>query len=146
MTAEEQATAQLNDMLDQLREARNTAADAREIKRKMTEELQAGVAYAAADDMQQKADEAATELDAAIRRAALELYDSGVEVERVTVKWFTTVTKYDEYKAKEWAMHNMTPALTLDKKKFEAAVKDGNVPAELATTEKEARAQIATKL
>ena len=72
--------------------------------------------------------------------ASMELPD------RVAVKMFTVVEIPDELKAKEWCIAHFTPALKLDSKVFEKAAKDGNIPAELATVSKEARAQIATKL
>lgn len=66
--------------------------------------------------------------------------------DRVSVKMFSIVQISDEQKAKEWCIDHFTPALKLDAKTFEKAAKDGNIPADLATVTKEARAQIATKL
>lgn len=138
---------QMNLLLDQLREARNESALAREAKRKIVEAAQQTTEYQSADATTNEMDAAITRLETQIKAQALAMHDTGAELpEPVKVKWFTTVAPYDETKAREWCFTNFRPALMLDSKTFEKAVKDGSIPDDLATVSKEARAQIATKL
>jgi hypothetical protein len=84
-----------------------------------------------------------------IDKAALEAYAADGNKkphDAVQVKIFTVVNPYDIELAREWCMTNFRPALKLDAKTFEKAVKDKTVPAELATTSDEPRVQIATDL
>lgn len=137
---------ELDQMLDELKALRETAAQAQEAKNKIIEQVKAQDEYKAADELKAQTDEQIVQLEAQIRSTALELYDCAAELpSRVTVKWFKTV-KYNANVAREWCMKNFTPALTLDTKTFEKAAKDGTIPADIASVSKEARAQIATKL
>lgn len=137
----------INTLLDQLKEQRDQAAYMRDAKRKIIEEAQKQEAYVKADEFQQKADEEVSRLEALIRQQALDLHALAAELpERVTVKMFTVVSEYDKTAAREWCFSNFRPALALDAKTFEKAVKDGNIPVEIATAVKEPRAQIDTKL
>jgi hypothetical protein len=58
-----------------------------------------------------------------------------------------TVVDYDAARAREWCLHNFTPALSLDTKAFEAIAKQkGRIPDDLATVKDEPKAYIATNL
>lgn len=138
---------EIEQLLDQLKEARERAAVARESKRVIIEAAQSTTEYQIADENAQIADEKITQLEAKIKQQALDLHEICAELpERVAVKMFTVVNVPDELKAKDWCLAHFTPALKLDSKVFEKAAKDGNIPTDLATVSKEARAQIATKL
>lgn len=137
----------INALLDSLKAAREQSAAASEAKRRMVEEVKALPKYQEADAAQQTADDLVSKLEATIRRMALDLHALAAELpERVKVKMFTVVNEYDANAAREWCMSNFRPALKLDTKTFDDAVKKGQVPAEIATAGKEARAQIDTKL
>lgn len=138
---------QLNELLDQLKVAREHAAGLRAERNAMIEEVQATHAFLALSEAGLEADTTISQLDLEIRAMTLELYGADAALpERVSVKMFTTVSIPNELAAKTWAISNFTPALKLDTKVFEDAAKKGNIPAEIATVQKEPRAQIATKL
>ena len=137
----------LNELLDQLKVAREHAAGLRDERKQMIEEVQATPTFKALSEAGAEADETVTELESTIRYHTLDLYKADAALpERVSVKMFTTVSIPNELAAKTWAISNFTPALKLDTKVFEDAAKKGNIPAEFATVQKEPRAQIATKL
>jgi hypothetical protein len=137
----------LETALDLLKSAREISAEQKDAKAKIIEQAKARAEYAEADSKQAQADEAAVSLENEIKKIALDLAELCAELpERVKVKMFAIVTPYDKVAARDWCFVNFRPALALDEKTFEKAVKDGNIPAELATVIKEARAQIATKL
>lgn len=138
-----------DELFEQLKEAREKSAAAREAKRQIIEAAQSSTEYRYADETTTAADEAITRLENEIRSAAVNGYVSaGIKKPHpsVTVKMFTTVAIPDEAAAREWCFINFRPALKFDAKTFEKAVKDGAVPAVLASTQDEPRAQIATKL
>ena len=138
---------QLETTLDLLKSAREISAEQKDAKAKIIEQAKARAEYAEADSKQAQADEAAISLENEIKKIALDLAEICAELpERVKVKMFAVVTPYDKVAAREWCFANFRPALALDEKTFEKAVKDGNIPADLAQVVKEARAQIATKL
>lgn len=138
---------EIDKLLDQLKEAREKSAEARKARQSIIEAAQKTIDYQVADEATNAADDLITQLEANIKQQALSLHELCAELpERVAVKMFTVIDPYDEQKAKEWSLSHFTPAIKLDTKVFEKAVKDGNIPVELATTHKEARAQIATKL
>lgn len=138
---------ELENDLNELAKARETAEALKLAKREMIENVQQSDDFMKLDNLSREGDALITELEASIRAAALALHENSCELPaRVTVKQFTVVTISDEAKAREWCMTNFRPALKLDAKTFEKAAKDGTVPADLATVTKEARAQIATKL
>lgn len=140
-------TNDLDDLLNQLKVAREHAAGLRDERKQMIEEVQATPAFKALSEAGTEADETVTELESTIRYHALNLYKEDAALpERVSVKMFTVVSIPNELAAKTWAISNFTPALKLDTKVFEDAAKKGNIPAEIATVQKEPRAQIATKL
>ena len=137
----------LNELLDQLKVAREHAQGLRDERKQMIEEVQATPAFKALSEAGTEADETTAQLEADIRKMALDMYGADAYIpERVTVKMFTVVNIPNELAAKTWAISNFTPALKLDTKVFEDAAKKGNIPAEIATVQKEPRAQIATKL
>ena len=137
----------LNELLDQLKLAREHAQGLRAERNAMIEEVQATPAFKALSEAGLEADVTILQLDIEIRAMTLELYGADAALpERVSVKMFTTVSIPNELAAKTWAISNFTPALKLDTKVFEDAAKKGNIPAEIATVQKEPRAQIATKL
>ncbi len=139
----------MQELIDKLKAARETAASARERKREIIEAAQATDEYKNADRVTNMADAEIQRLEETIRNEALtEFAFNGTKKphEAVTIKMFKTVTVKDEAQAREWCFTNFRPALKLDAKVFESAVKDGNIPAELATVKDEPRAQIATKL
>jgi uncharacterized protein YPO0396 len=138
---------EIEQLLDQLKEAREESAAARKSKQAIIEAAQETTEYQRADEATNAADELITRLEAKIKQQALDLHELCAALpERVAVKMFTVVNVPDELKAKDWCIAHFTPALKLDGKVFEKAAKDGNIPAELATVSKEPRAQIATKL
>ena len=134
-------------MLDELKRARETKDEAYAIKKRIIEKAQTSAEYITAQSQQDAAELAAADVEKEVKALAVQMNELAAELpERVKVKMFTVVTEYDKAKAREWCFANFRPALMLDEKTFEKAVKDGNIPAELATVIKEARAQIATKL
>lgn len=138
---------EIEQLLDNLKVAREESAAARKTRQAIIEAAQQTTEYQSADATTNEMDAAITRLETQIKAQALAMYDTGAELpEPVKVKWFTTVAPYDETKAREWCFTNFRPALMLDSKTFEKAVKDGSIPDDLATVSKEARAQIATKL
>ncbi|MBL0320715.1 MAG: hypothetical protein IPP74_15680 [Alphaproteobacteria bacterium] len=138
---------QLESDLNELAKVREDAEKVRKAKREMIETVQQTDDFMRLDNDGNILDGKLSELESKIRTSALALYDNSCELPaRVAVKWFTTVVVTDELKAKEWCIAHFTPALKLDGKVFEKAAKDGNIPSDLATVSKEARAQIATKL
>lgn len=137
----------LETMLDNLRTFRADAEFYKTEKSKIIDAIKESQNYVLADTKQNEAVTFAAGLEAEIKKIAVELDRDGVELpERVKVKMFTVISEYDKTAAREWCFMNFRPALMLDEKTFEKAVKDGNIPADLATVIKEARAQIATKL
>lgn len=133
--------------LNELATIREQAENVRKAKREMIENVQQSDEFMELDKSGNLLDGSLSDLEARIRETALTLYEDSCDLpSRVAVKLFTVVNVPDELKAKEWCIDHFTPALKLDAKVFEKAAKDGNIPAELATVSKEARAQIATKL
>jgi len=138
---------QLNTLLDNLKIVRERNEEAKTKQSAMLADFQKRDDWEQLSVIRSFASAEIEQLESEIRNTSLALHELCADIpERVTVKMFTVVDEYDEQKAKEWSLSHFTPAIKLDTKIFEKAVKDGNIPAELATTHKEARAQIATKL
>jgi len=138
---------QLEKNLNELATMREKSEALKNARREMMDRVQQSEDYIRLENLLREGESLTDELEAEIRRGALALYEESCELpSRVAVKQFTVVNVTDELKAKEWCIAHFTPALKLDGKVFEKAAKDGNIPAELATVTKEARAQIATKL
>lgn len=138
---------QLNALLDNLKISRNDAEFYKAEKKSMLELVTTREDYLLASVKQEESELIVAGLETQIRTMALQLNEVMADLpDRVSVKMFLIVQISDEQKAKEWCIDHFTPALKLDAKTFEKAAKDGNIPADLATVTKEARAQIATKL
>ena len=138
---------QLNALLDNLKISRNDAEFYKAEKKSMLELVTTREDYLLASVKQEESELIVAGLETQIRTMALQLNEVMADLpDRVSVKMFSIVQISDEQKAKEWCIYHFTPALKLDAKTFEKAAKDGNIPADLATVTKEARAQIATKL
>jgi len=137
---------ELNDMLENLAVMRQTLAEAKEKKNAILEAVKLTEDYMAVDAQVNIIGKSLLSTEDYIRTLALELYDEGVENANVKVKWFQVCRVPNELAAKEWCITHFTPALKLDLTAFEKAAKAGNIPAELATVEKEARAQIASNI
>lgn len=89
------------------------------------------------------------ETDADIRKIALDeyaTYQNKKPGNGIEIKVFKVATILDPDRAREWSLHNFTPALKLDESAFKKAAIAGTIPPTLATVEEEARAQIATDL
>jgi hypothetical protein len=133
--------------LDHLNQLRKFATDAKARRAEILKAAQETQEYKEADAAAKETDTMIEAMEKSIREMSLAAHDLMAELpERVTVKMFNVVSIPDELKAKEWCIQHFTPALKLDAKVFEKAAKDGNIPADLATVTKEARAQIATNL
>ena len=142
MTTYEQA---LNEMLDQLKDAREHAQGLRDERKQMIEEVQATPAFKALSEAGTEADETTAQLEANIRHLTLDMYEVDAFLpDRVGIRNKPVVHIVDELAAKTWCISNLTPALKLDAKEFEDAAKKGNIPAHLATVTTVATATIAT--
>jgi hypothetical protein len=134
-------------MLDELKIARDHAQGLRDERRQMIEEIQATPAYKALSEAGTEADQTIEIIEANIREVTLALHMAGATIpERTNTRKKTTVDIPSELSAKTWCIDNFTPALALDKKAFEDAVKKGQIPAVLATVKTETTITIATKL
>ena len=137
----------LNALLDNLKISRNDAEFYKAEKKSMLELVTTREDYLLASVKQEESELIVAGLETQIRTMALQLNEVMADLpDRVSVKMFSIVQISDEQKAKEWCIDHFTPALKLDAKTFEKAAIGGNIPADLATVTKEARAQIATKL
>jgi len=135
------------DKLQNLKDERMFLAQVREEKRKIIQAAQETDEYKQADGDATTAEQRVTQLEAELREHGLTLYNADCALpDKLTAKNFTVVKITDPLKAKEWSIAHFTPALKLDEKVFEKAAKDGNIPADLATVEKETHIQIATQL
>ena len=137
----------LETMLAQLKDARNRKELAEATGKELLARFQETEAWQNSQASRAFASTEVDTLESEIRQVALSLYEENAELPKaVTVKWFRAVKIASEEKAREWCFTNFRPALKLDNKTFEKAVKDGSIPVELATVSKEAHAQIATQL
>ena len=116
----------LDDTLDELKRARETMEAAREVQKRIMETAQNSPDYQRAQAAREAAESAAADCEKEIKRVALDLAELCAPLpERVKVKMFAIVTPYDKVAAREWCFANFRPALALDEKTFEKAVKDG---------------------
>lgn len=93
--------------------------------------------------------EAEERADLQFRSAALVLYlqdPATKKTDSYEIKAITAVVIPDEGAAIRWSITNFTPALTLNRKVFEIAVKAGSIPAELATVAEEPKVYIKSDL
>jgi hypothetical protein len=139
----------LQKRLEHLKATRRALEFYKEIKQELLNKLQQSEEWINATNQLAFATEDVAQLESIIRNTALVMYGESMEIpEAITIKQFTVVEIPDEKAAREWCFTNLRKALKFDVKVFEAEAKDKNndIPAELATVTKEARAQIATKL
>jgi hypothetical protein len=75
--------------------------------------------------------------DETLRNAALTQYteDGEKKAAAYDIKLTSSVKITDEAAAIKWSLNNFTPALSLNKKVFETAVKAGSIPTDLAEVE-----------
>ena len=87
------------------------------------------------------------EMERVVRETAVELYYADAAIpSAVSIAQYKVVSIPDLPAAKDWALKNFTPALSLDVKAFEKAAKDGSIPSTLAVVTSEPRAKIASNL
>ena len=138
---------EIENLLDQLKTAREHAQGLRDERKQMIEEVQATPAYKALSEAGDETDQTIAIIESDIRNMTLDLYMADAAIpERTGIRNKTTVNIPSELSAKTWCIDNFTPALALDKKVFEDAAKKGNIPSILATVTTEATVTIATKL
>ena len=138
---------ELNNLLDQLKTAREHAQGLRDERKQMIEEVQMTPMFKALTEAGLETDITVGQLESEIRDLTLSMYElSAALPDRVTVKKFTIIHIPSELSAKTWCIDNFTPALKLDVKAFEDAAKKGNIPSILATVKTEPTVTIATKL
>jgi hypothetical protein len=140
---------EIDQLLEQLAAARYLVEEARAAMKEMVENVQQSDAYLASESARKLGEDEIARITSEICDLALNSFaDTGEKHphEKVEVKVFKVVSPYDEKKAREWCLTDFRPALKLDKTTFEKAVKDGNIPAELAYFVDDIRVQIASKL
>ena len=135
--------------LNDLDLARNSLENAKAQQKLMLDALKANPDYiaweAAIKDYSAKVDEA----DKLVRDLALKAYATDKDKKPnawVEIKTFKVATILDPERAREWCLHNFTPALKLDTKAVEKAAIAGSIPSSIATVSEEPRAQIASDL
>lgn len=138
----------MNEKLKLLAQARAAEETAKDKQNKIIEGVKTTDDWTAAQYVRDTARQLIEKLEDEIKVEALATFSSTgtKKQEAVTIKEFAVVTIKDEALAREWCMTNFRPALKLDTKTFEKAVKDGTVPDVYATVTTEPRAQIATDL
>lgn len=106
------------------------------------------IEYEQIKEHNKSADTRITQLENEIRADAVKVFLAGTKQphEKVKIEMHTIVKPYNEANAREWCFTNFRPALVLDTRSFEKAAKDGQIPANIAETDTEPRAKIATKL
>jgi hypothetical protein len=89
-----------------------------------------------------------TTFDETFRNIALAQYaeDGDKKAAAYDIKMSSAVKITDEAAALRWSLTNFTPALSLNKKVFETAVKAGSIPEELATVEEAPKVYIHSDL
>jgi hypothetical protein len=138
---------ELNEMISLLKSSRGLVESAKAHKAAVLEVFQTSPDWKDACLIVDTEAERLERLEERVKSLALAIHEqSGALPETVKVKNFQVVKISDQATAREWCFNNFRPALVLDTKTFEKAVKDGNIPADLATVEREARAQIAKEL
>ena len=140
---------QLTQLLHDLHSARIGADEANVAMKLLIEQVKLSDVYKdAQEDAWQCLADTAT-LTQLINQASLAQFAADANKhphEAVTIMEFNVVTIPDPEEAREWCFDNFRPALALNFKVFEKAVKEGMVDAEIATVTKEARVQIAQDL
>jgi len=139
----------LTNLLHDLHIARIVVAENRAEMHRLTNELQASEGYRA---LEAKAAEAATIVENKVAEiTALSLAAFAADANKhphpaIEIKEFVSVTTPDTDAAREWCFENFRPALALVLKTWEKAVRDGNIPVNLAISTKEPHVQIASDL
>jgi hypothetical protein len=131
--------------IHELAQLRKELAEIKGIMNVTLEEFQARPFWQQLQTSRAGVEEAIRIAEDKVRADALEAYQADPKNKKqpgVQIKLFKVANITDEAKARQWCITNFTPALKLDTKTFEKAVKDGTVPAELATITEEPRAQI----
>jgi len=138
---------EIENLLDQLKAAREHAQGLRDERKQMLEEVQMTPMFKALTEAGLETDITVGQLEEEIRNMTLDLYMADAAIpERTGIRNKTTVNIPSELSAKTWCIDNFTPALKLDTKVFEDAAKKGNIPSILATVKTEPTVTIATKL
>ena len=93
---------------------------------------------------EREAKEAWQKADDELRQASLDQYerDGEKKCEGYEIKLVKVVEIKDPQKAFAWCLSNFTPALKLDTRMFEKAVKDGTIPTELAKVKDEPKVYV----
>jgi len=141
----------LQGKIEELKALRVNLEAGKSVAAKMYENLKNDPAffhYESVKEGNKKMDAAITQLENDIRAEAVAIYKAGTKQphEKVKIENHTIVKPYNEANAREWCFTNFRPALALDTKTFEKAAKDGQIPANIAETDSEPRAKIASKL
>lgn len=138
-----------NDKLQALKFEREKLADAKTKKAALLAALEASPEWKDAVTQIAFSENEVNKLEAEIREEALDEFKAtGTKKphESVQVQFYSIVKEYNEAAAREWCFQNFRPALTMDTKTFEKAVKDGQIPDSIAQSDVEPRVKIATKL
>jgi len=141
----------LQDKIDQLKALRESLEAGKTIAAEMYETLKETPAFMNYEDMKahnKEVDAAITQLEIEIRAEAVDVFKAGTKQphEKVKIEMHTIVKPYNEANAREWCFTNFRPALSLDTKAFEKAAKNGQIPENIAETDTEPQAKIASKL
>ena len=140
---------QLDQILSDLKQARTDAELCAAEKKAILDDAMATGNYRLADEAHGKAKAQIENLEAIIRKAALDEFKAtGNKAVHpsVTVKIFKVFNVIDKDRLRDWCFRNLPVVLQPDVKKVEAYVKDLGGSIEGAELTEEARAQIATKL
>lgn len=145
-------TIKMDNSVSELAKARQNIEDVKFTADNLMEAMYAtpeGKAYLEAKTNLEAARTAEKEADAWIRELALQEY---AEIpnknlhDRVTIKINTSVDVPDEKIAVMWCLHNFTPALSLNRKVFDAAVKAGTISDGIAKVVEKPTVNIASDL
>jgi hypothetical protein len=104
---------------------------------KMTEAFQSTQEYKNLNNAMVETSLALDKADELFRQEALSEYETAQAKHNPSydIKLTNSITISDEAAAIKWSITNFTPALSLNKKVFETAVKAGSIPTDLATVE-----------
>ena len=139
----------MDELIKELAQARAAAANAKENLKQLEAELLNNPVYIQLKETASEIADTVSQMEEHIKAEAktqFALDGNKKPHAAVTIKMFSTVSILHEPTAREWCFSNFRPALKLDTKTFENAVKDGNVPIDIATASEEPRAQIASDL
>ena len=136
------------ELLEDLRKARIVAIEVTEHKKAHYDEFLANARTIELFNLKKDADAVVADFEQQVRIKATEQYLSdGIKKQTgYEVKTIININIPDETKARDWCITNFTPALLLNKKIFETAVKNNTVPIDLATISEEPKVYIAMNL